>query len=258
MIGFVIFLVGKNQYAINIEMIQRIIQAQEVTVIPNSHPYIDGMISYEEKVLKVIDFRKMSHIPAYEEEVESLFEVLKVQHHNWMDRLRNSVEDRAVPFTQETDPRRCELGIWLASFNSSDNKVNAVLRDLNSYHNALHRSALTVLNMCDAAEEKCINFFSTDIKELFNKTMYHLDELGQEIETVAESMQKFLVVHGEQAFIIKVDSIVDIAYVDESAINKADSVSTTEDYLCIDGILDNKGTLVNVIKSIELPESKEQ
>ncbi len=258
MIGFVIFKVGKNQYAINIEMIQRIIQAEAVTLIPNAHPYIDGMISYESKVLKVINFRKMSHVPSYEEEITSRFAVLKDQHHDWMDTLHTSVEDRKVPFTGETDPRRCELGKWLAAFNSSDDRVNAVLRELNSYHNALHRSAHTVLEMCDVAEEKCIRFFSTDIKELFEKTMHHLNQLLKEVDTVAQSMQKFLVVHGEQAFIVKVDSIVDIAYVDDSAINKADSVSTTEDFLSIDGILDNKGVLVNVIKSIELPESKEQ
>ncbi len=70
MIDLIVFSVEKNRYALNIENVQRIIQAVELTSIPNSHPFIDGMMSYEESVIKVLNFRKLTNIPLHVEDIE--------------------------------------------------------------------------------------------------------------------------------------------------------------------------------------------
>lgn len=56
---YIVFTVGENYYTLPVEMVQRIIQVPELTPIPNAHETVDGMMSYESKVIKVLNFRKM-------------------------------------------------------------------------------------------------------------------------------------------------------------------------------------------------------
>ncbi len=72
MIDLIVFNVGNNRYALNIENIQRIIQMVELTEIPNGSDFIDGMISYENNIVKVLNFRKLIGLDAYEDEEKSL------------------------------------------------------------------------------------------------------------------------------------------------------------------------------------------
>ena len=68
MIDLIVFNVGSSHYAINIENIQRIIQIVELTEVPNAHNLIDGMMSYENSVVKVLNFRKLIGLAAHEDE----------------------------------------------------------------------------------------------------------------------------------------------------------------------------------------------
>lgn len=68
MIDLIVFNVGSSYYALNIENIQRIIQIVELTEIPNTHSLIDGMMSYENNVVKVLNFRKLIGLPPHEDE----------------------------------------------------------------------------------------------------------------------------------------------------------------------------------------------
>lgn len=68
----IVFSVENNRYALDIENVQRIIQAVELTSIPNAHEYIDGMMSYEDSVVKVLNFRKLTHLPPHEDENKAI------------------------------------------------------------------------------------------------------------------------------------------------------------------------------------------
>ncbi|MCK4737902.1 MAG: chemotaxis protein CheW [Sulfurimonas sp.] len=68
MIDLIVFSVANNRYAINIDNVQRIIQAVELTAIPNANELIDGMMPYENSVVKVLNFRKLIGLPPHEDE----------------------------------------------------------------------------------------------------------------------------------------------------------------------------------------------
>ena len=68
MMDLIVFNVGSSRYALNIENIQRIIQVVELTEIPNAHELIDGMISYEGNVIKILNFRKIIGAPPHKDE----------------------------------------------------------------------------------------------------------------------------------------------------------------------------------------------
>ena len=142
MTGLIIFIVGSNRYAVNIDNVQRIVQAKELTAIPNSHNFIDGMMSYEENVIKVLNFRKLIGLMPHEE---------------------------------------------------------------------------------DSLE-------------------------------VEEFSQKFIIFEKDKlCFAIKVDSIEDIAHIEESAIMSSDNESEASEFLELQGVLDLDGVLINVIKTVSLP-----
>lgn len=59
MLDLVVFKVANSRYALNIENIQRIIEVKEPTTIANAHEYIDGMMSHEGNIIKVLNFAKL-------------------------------------------------------------------------------------------------------------------------------------------------------------------------------------------------------
>jgi two-component system chemotaxis response regulator CheV len=68
---YIVFTVGDNYYALGVESIQRIIQVPAVTAIPNAHPMVEGMMSYEDRVIKVVSFRAMMGMEGFEEHAGS-------------------------------------------------------------------------------------------------------------------------------------------------------------------------------------------
>jgi two-component system, chemotaxis family, chemotaxis protein CheV len=142
MMDLIVFNVGSSRYALNIENIQRIIQIVELTEIPNAHDLIDGMMSYENSVIKVLNFRKVIGLPPHEDE-------------------NKDIED-------------------------------------------------------------------SSLKLLFYE-------------------------NGSEHFAIKVDSINDIAHVEDSQIMNSDEEQSISEYLELSGILDLDGVLINVIKTLKIP-----
>ncbi|HIP20477.1 MAG TPA: chemotaxis protein CheW [Sulfurimonas sp.] len=146
MTDLIVFSVGENKYAMNIENVQRIIESTSLTSIPNAHQFIDGMMSYEDKVIKVLNFRK------------------------------------------------------LIEMNTSE-----------------------------------------------------LDLVSDSL--VSDSLEKLIIYDKDGAvFAIKVDTIEDIAHVEESDFRNSAEQHEASEFLELDNVLDLDGVLINVIKTIKLPK----
>ncbi len=253
MMDLIVFSVGSNKYALDIENIQRIIQATELSNIPNAHELIDGMMSYEDNVIKVLNFRKLIGMQRYDEELKVLFLKLKDAHQDWINELRHSVEN-SVAFTKTTDPHKCELGIWLDEFNSYDDRVTAILKDLVSNHKNLHVCGHTVMELEKNDKDAAKELLNTKIYDTFNHTMGDLDVFIDKLDQVANSLQKFIIyeVNGS-SFAIKVDSIEDIAHIENETIMNSEDNHNVNEFLELDGVLDLDGVLINVIKTLNIP-----
>ncbi|NOQ31088.1 MAG: hypothetical protein GQ570_08210 [Helicobacteraceae bacterium] len=251
-----IFAVQNNRYAVSIENIQRIIQAPILTDIPNSHPLVEGMMSYEDNVIKVVGFREMINLPTYGSELKVLFDKLKIQHTEWVEALKMSVTKK-VTFNKTTNPHICELGKWLDGFTSYDEHVSEILKELNTYHKTLHTSAVEILELLEVDQEAAIKKVETEVYEIYNHTMGAIDTFIAEFDIVAASLQKLLIYQGSEkgTFAIKVDSIVDIAHIDPSSIKERKESNKVSKFLELEGIIDLDNYLVNIIKSVELPEN---
>ena len=57
--SFVLFKIAAQLYAIDIEVVKRILPSRELTDVPDEPSHIEGMFQYEGDVLKVLSFRKL-------------------------------------------------------------------------------------------------------------------------------------------------------------------------------------------------------
>ncbi len=74
MVDLIVFSVANNKYALNIDNVIRIIQATSLTAVPNSHKLVDGIMSYEKNVIKVLNFRKLIGLKPHEEDSKEVDE----------------------------------------------------------------------------------------------------------------------------------------------------------------------------------------
>lgn len=252
MTDLIVFSVGENKYALNIENVQRIIQACPLTNIPNAHEYIDGMMSHEEKVIKVMSFRKLIGMKTYDEELQALFATLKQGHAAWVEALRVSVETKKE-FTKTLNPRACGLGKWIDSFTAYDDRVVEVLSELIEFHKRLHETGGIVLEVQKEDEAEAQRMFNVDIQNIYEHTMGALDTFVKELDLVANSLQKFIIYENEgNTFAIKVDEIEDIAHIENIDVINAGTEHDVNAFLELDGVLEVNGDLINVIKSVTL------
>ncbi|MCF8032091.1 MAG: CZB domain-containing protein [Desulfarculaceae bacterium] len=66
-----------------------------------------------------------------------------LKHLLWLDRLKNSVENR-TPFRGEIDPRRCTYGRWYYNITIQDPKLRDILRPAEGLHQEMHQEAARV------------------------------------------------------------------------------------------------------------------
>jgi len=252
--GLIVFKVASNRYALDIENIQRIIQAIELTDIPNTHPLVDGMMSYEDGVIKVLNFRKLIGIASYEDELHQLFEKLKISHEDWVEALKISVKNGSE-FQKTTSPHKCELGMWIDGFTSYNEEVSAVLSNLVNHHKQLHILAVKALEIRENDPQAAQTIIDVEVGSVFQSTKSALDIFTNKLDKISNSLQKLVIYENNgQKFAVKVDSIEDITHIEESLIKNSDNHHDVNEFLELEGVLDLNGVLINVIKELNIPK----
>lgn len=252
MIDLMVFSVGDSRYSLNVENIYRITQVKELTTIPNSHELIDGMMSYEGSVVRVLNFRKLVGMTPYEDEIKELCLKNIGSHKQWMDALKDSVVNGSK-FTKELDSTKCELGRWLKNFNSYDDDSLKVIKELSRNHKYLHDSAEGVFETCRSDRKAAEQMVDTEIKAISLRAIESINVLHSESKSIADSLQKLIFYKsGKTTFAIKVDAIQDIIHIDESKIIKMQEDKENE-FLKLAGAVDLDGDLIDVIKTISIP-----
>jgi len=249
----IVFSVGSNKYAMNIENVQRIVQVEVLTNIPNAHKYIDGMMSYEDKVIKVLSFRKLIGMKTYASELEILFKSLEKAHSDWMNDLRISIETD-VNFTKTFDPHACGLGKWIDSFTAYDDHVVEILKELVEYHKQLHTIGGEAYEIRLTEKERALDMLNVELTNIYKHTVGALELFVKELDIVADSLQKLLIYDDSgTVFAIKVDTIEDIAHVQENEFINTNDEHDDNDFLELEGVLDLNNVLINVVKTVLLP-----
>lgn len=67
------FKIGEHSYGINVAKIREILPYREVTPVPNSHPYVEGIFMPRDLIITIIDLAKSLHLPPSQDEKGDMF-----------------------------------------------------------------------------------------------------------------------------------------------------------------------------------------
>lgn len=251
---YIIFTIAQRDYALEVSHIDRIDQIPHLTPIPKAHPYIDGLMTYQNLTAKVINFRKMTNLQTHEDQMLELFNQVIKDHQNWVVALEISLRD-SVPFKLALDPHLCRLGKWIYSYQAHDPEVLAIIRALIPVHAQLHESGAKLLLQCTGDTEATLECYRNEIVNgVFVDTMRLLGEMVRKSTEISSQTQKLLIYRsGDGFFAIKVDAIRDIIALDEGEIKPYAHNVKVGACLHTRGVIEYKKSLVVVIDSVTLP-----
>lgn len=256
MSDYIVFTIGTNLYAIEVTNVERIVQIPNVTPVVNAHPYIDGMMVYEHKTTKILNFRKTAGMSSQEEEMAHIFEQVLHDHEVWVDTFKEAVV-KGDEFKLTFDPHACRLGKWLDSYSTHDPQVIAMLQALMPVHARLHELGHEIMAVRENDPAGAVKMLSTHIDPTYQLTTGELRQMIKRSDQFAKYQQKLIIYHGSHDLMaVKVDGIDDIAMIDESSIKAYDHSRMVGGCMQTRGIVEHKGKLVIVVDSISLPKEE--
>jgi purine-binding chemotaxis protein CheW len=78
LLQLVSFMIGEEEFAIPILSVQEINRMMQITRVPQSPPFVEGVINLRGKIIPVMDLRKRFGLPALEDSADSRIIVVEV------------------------------------------------------------------------------------------------------------------------------------------------------------------------------------
>jgi chemotaxis signal transduction protein len=251
----ILFSIDNNNFALELEKIKRIVQATATTPVAGNADEIEGIFTFEDNVLNVLDFRTMIGVEQFDSRYDEMFPQLKAGHEAWVDALIDTI-DNDVPFTKALSPYDCPLGQWLTKFQSYDDTISHVLDDLFVIHAHFHGQASGIIEEAKTCKSCAHDMIETTVQPLKEQVMGFLTHLQEEKQRIANSSQKFLIIDAEKQFAVRIDEIDDIIAINEKDIQSSESFEDEGTLVKINGIFEHSEKLVNLIDSISMPVAR--
>ena len=221
-VNYVFFELDHQIYGLETRRILEMVILQNVTPMPQSPPYIRGVINLRGSVVPVMDLRTRFNLRGMFDEVNGVVEVLKVRkldHINWLNELKASVVEERE-FNLQTDPHKCGFGLWYDSYHADNSLLRIQLKKFDTPHKRIHGIAHQVLKKVEEGEkQEALNViqraWENDLAEmihLFDETDKFVRSNTREIVLVTESDEG-------AKFGIVVDNVVDVQDIHKNQIN---------------------------------------
>jgi chemotaxis signal transduction protein len=250
--SYILFHVGRLNYALPLEQVYRILMAQNLERSSTVNVAVEGMMPFEESVIDVYSFRKMIGLPSMSQELKEMFEELKNQHTVWLHSLEDSIRE-GVKFTKTFNSHECHLGKWIDGFHSYDESVIPVLRNLTIDHRHFHEDGKVVLDLSKIDRPSAIEKFEIEIINIYNNTFGYIDQMSTLSLKIASDIQKLLILKGADntLFGVNVDHIDNIIHIEQSQIRRDERLQRKGKYMNIVGVMEHDGVLRSVISEIK-------
>jgi chemotaxis signal transduction protein len=218
---FIHIIVNSQNYLINSERIKEILKYPNIKPLAESSEYIKGIISHKDKIIPILEVRKLLGFDSFEAEQIKLLNNLKKYHISWIDEYESSLKEDK-PFTKALDPHKCELGMWIDETLrcmrcNHEGYTDIIKNSVVPYHNALHNDGKEFL---DNPDQKSIEKQIESIKEHGTKTIEGLKKLEDEIDRLCKSFEQLIIcdIDGIDVGFI-VDSVAGLHQLDEKNFN---------------------------------------
>ena len=186
--------VNRQNYLIDTDCVNELIQYQKPMPTAYHSEYVDGIISHKGKVVPIISVRKLLDFTSFKEEQLSFITKVEEQHLEWVKEFESCL-DTGERFTKALEPNACELGQWIDRTLSclrcnNQGFVDILSSQLIAHHSALHNNGKTFLQEKEGnkSEQKA------QINENAEHTIEGLHTLKGNIEKLTSSFEQIVLV----------------------------------------------------------------
>lgn len=211
-------IIKNSKYLLNIDNIDRIIQKESPTPIPDAPTYVDGVIDFNDEALKIINMRSLLGQETFAEEKKEMINRIRKGHDAWFDSLIESVTER-TPFTKTLNPHKCELGQTidelLTCLKCGRDFIHLIEKVLKTPHDKFHACGATVLGVDD--QKRALDLIHTDTLNVKNKVFDGIRILEDNIEQLTASTERIIIFNIKGSIVgLRVDRVSKIVEFDEA------------------------------------------
>ena len=151
---WILFNLQNEIYGISCQSVDSIVILSQVTAVADTPNYIRGVINLRGKIVTCIDLRILLGLKSLNDEIiefQEMLEQRKIEHINWLEELKNSVDQRR-PFELTTDPHACAFGKWYDNFKTDNVILGGLVKRFDEPHKKIHGIAIEIKKL-EAREE---------------------------------------------------------------------------------------------------------
>ncbi len=248
-LGYVVFILDKDAYAVPAVHVLEMVQLLRVTELPEMPHSMRGVMKLRDEVLPLMDMRLRVGKPGLREETEKLiamFSQREQDHVNWLEELQASVEEER-PFQLTTDPHECAFGKWYDAYETDNQHFRSHLRRFNKPHRKIHAIAQQVEKLKrESRHEEARQIINRTrqneldvMKKLFADAKEFLKNDDREIATICD-------VDGLKVGLI-VDSVQEVREIDPNEITSGSAYAEIVAVPYVKGVANLDGTLCKVL-----------
>ncbi len=186
--------INSQNYLLSSEKIKEILKYPTIKPLAESSEFIKGIMSHKNKIIPLIEIRKLLGFESFESEQIKLLQKVEAQHVSWMKDFETSLRENK-PFKKALDPHKCELGKWIDESLqcmrcNHDGFIDIIKNSVVPFHNALHNEGKEFLS------EQNLGTLETKIetiKEHGANTIKGLKNLEEQIHRLSSSFEQLII-----------------------------------------------------------------
>ena len=220
----VTFALGDRDFALDIATVKEILKVEEITAVPNVPSYVRGVRNVRNRVLPIIDMRKVINMKSREQEDEHLVELLREGHIHWMDSLKDTLH-HDTPFSKTLDPTQCELGRLLEYWKTHDTGFLDIYNKFKPPHDGLHLTAKDLLKRLRINKQAAVDLYENKLTPYLNTLMTLFNELQGVLTHMAVRNRRILIldIHGTTIGLL-VDRVLEVSRLPKNLIDTAPAI----------------------------------
>lgn len=232
---WVLFRLLDNVYAISCDAVSSLFQLSNITPLPDYTNNVRGVIKYQQKIIQLLDIKKIFEIKTIEEEIKEFNELIssrKQEYIDWFSKLEEKVT-KNPELEIITDHANSDFGKWYNSYDSKKNNIMFLVtfKKFDEPHRALYGIAAEIereIRHGDA--DKALELFKRAKTKEFKQIISLFNELKN---SFAESKKEIVIVfEGNNNFIsMAVDEIIAIEELGEFETEVLANTSMSSSYI---------------------------
>ncbi|MCP5501018.1 MAG: chemotaxis protein CheW [Leptospiraceae bacterium] len=187
----VTFLIGQEEYGLIIQSVREILRVSRITEVPEAPKYVLGVLSVRNKLLPIIDIRKLFSLPSLAE--NRLDEIRKIEesYKTWLKAFQFSLDSESI---SARDIKKLQTLNWIESIRTSSEVIGKLLQKLRFLHQDLiYHSEKLQKEKQSIDSEKTQKYLATYIIPAYEETLIILNNLQEVFQHELKEDQRILV-----------------------------------------------------------------